>query len=269
MKKISQVLMCRPIYFQIKYVINPWMESQKVDETKALEQWEKLYQTYKDLEIDVQLIEQQEVAPDMVFTTDIGLTKNKKILMSNFATRERQEEERIFETWFTDNGYQIERLPDDCQFEGGDFQKWNGSMFGGHGFRTTENSMERVGRGLDFEVIPLKLIDSRFYHLDTCLLPISDSLVFYYQDAFAPESVAELKKRVSNLVPFSQRQAFGFMSNSVVTDGHVVCQNPDIEFTQILQENGYDVIEIDMSEFNKSGGGIHCLTQILQENAVV
>ena len=33
-------------------------------------------------------------------------------------------------------------------------------------------------------VVPLTLIDPRFYHLDTCFAPLSDGFVMYYPAAF-------------------------------------------------------------------------------------
>ena len=256
--------MCRPTYFKIKYVINPWMQSQKVDHDKALAQWENLYKTYESLGIKIQLIDQVEANPDMVFTTDSGVFKDDAIVLSNFATKERQGEAAVFETWFEQRGYTVKRLPEGYFFEGGDFLFWHGSFFGGYGFRAEEKTLAEIGTALDSEVIPLHLVDNYYYHLDTCLMPVNDSLVFYQEPAFAPESIALLKKRIPQLIPFTKKQAASLCANGVISAKDVVCQNPDEEFKKIMADNGYNVITVDVSEFNKSCGGIHCLTKILK-----
>lgn len=40
-------LMCKPRYFDVEYVINPWMEGNqgKVDKALAARQWQNLYDT--------------------------------------------------------------------------------------------------------------------------------------------------------------------------------------------------------------------------------
>ncbi|MGB8733940.1 MAG: hypothetical protein WCC99_22005 [Candidatus Sulfotelmatobacter sp.] len=51
------------------------------------------------------------------------------------------------------------------------------------------------------EVIPLRLVDPRFYHLDTCFCPLSNGEVMYYPAAFDPES----QKRIQDRYPKAKR----------------------------------------------------------------
>ena len=44
------------------------------------------------------------------------------------------------------------------------------------------------------EILPLELVDSRFYHLDTCLCPLSGGELLYFPPAFdryGQEAIAE------------------------------------------------------------------------------
>jgi len=60
-KKIAKVLMCQPSFFDtLDYVINPWMKPGKINEERALREWNSLVELYKKLNISVEVIEQKK-----------------------------------------------------------------------------------------------------------------------------------------------------------------------------------------------------------------
>jgi N-dimethylarginine dimethylaminohydrolase len=266
-KLIKSVLMCKPLYFdQLDYVINPWMTPGKINERRTMQEWNKLVQTYKEQGITVAVIDQKKGSPDMVFATDQGIVSGKKVLLSRFWTDERKKESAHYEKWFQDNGYTITYLPEGIYFEGnGDSYFWRDLLFIGIGYRADNKTCKAVSKLLDVEVIPLEIIDPKFYHLDVGFFPLNNETIFYYPPAFSEKSRGVLKKLVPNLIEFSKEEAYRFCANSVVTDHHVIHQKNNQSFTDKLQELGYSSIEVDASEFMKSGGGIHCLTNILEE----
>jgi N-dimethylarginine dimethylaminohydrolase len=89
---------------------------------------------------------------------------------------------------------------------------------------------------------------------------------FYYPPAFSEQSREVLKKLVPNLLEFTKEEVDGFAANSVVTDHHVIHQSGNKTFKQKLRDLGYTSVEVDMQEFMKSGGGTHCLTNVLEES---
>ena len=70
---------------------------------------------------------------------------------------------------------------------------------------------------------------------------------------------------VPNLIEFSKEEIEGFASNSVVTGSSVIAQSGNPTFKEKLKKLGYQTVEVDLSEFVKSGGGANCLTNILEE----
>ncbi len=257
----AEVLMCRPTYFEVIYEINPWMHNQHVDTAKALEQWNNLVEAYRNNGIIVNIIEQVQGLPDMAFAADQAVVTGKTALMANFAKEERRSETTHYETWFKEHGFTLHHLPADEYFEGnGELQPWNGQFFIGTGFRTSEKSLPTIEEILGKPLQPITLIDPYFYHLDTCLFPLDDETVFYFPDAIHEDSQEILKNRVTNLISLSREEANTFVSNSVVIGKTVFCQKVLPEFKRVVEERGFTLIEVDVSEFNKSGGGIHCLT---------
>ena len=85
--------MCRPIDFNVKYVINPWMQLGSVNPQLALNQWKVLVETFVNLGVDVKTVVQDKLWPDMVFSADQGLIWNDQVLLSNFRFEQRQGEQ--------------------------------------------------------------------------------------------------------------------------------------------------------------------------------
>jgi len=257
--------MCRPNYFRVDYSINPWMKIGSVNQPNAVVQWGKLVNEYQKLGLEVSIIDQVEKFPDMVFVADQGiLIDNSTILLSRFRYQERKDESEVYSKWYQDNGYTVKRLPENLYFEGnGELQRWRDILLIGTGFRTTEHAAHTVGKILSREVMSLELIDERFYHLDTCLMVLNSDTVFYYPSAFSLKSISDLQSRIPNLVEINDQDVINFALNSVVVESTVVMQVGSIEMRAKINELGYRVIDLDVSEFIKAGGGAHCLTGYL------
>ncbi len=259
--------MCQPLFFNsLNYVINPWMKPGTITTKKALTEWKQLVKTYEQQGITVEVINQQKNNPDMVFATDQGIVRDKKVILSRFWHDERKGETVHYEKWFRKKGYTILYLPNDIYCEGnGDTFLWRDKLLIGLGYRADKKTSHALGKLLDREVISLEITDPKFYHLDVGLFPLNNETIFYYPPAFSQKSRGVLKKIVPNLIEFTREEAYGFCANSVVTDHHVIHQKGNPTFQTKLKQLGYASIEVEAGEFMKSGGGIHCLTNILEE----
>jgi len=267
-KIVKKILMCEPKFYEINYVINPWMKIGSVNKKGAFKQWENLLNIYQKLGIKVEVIEPKKELPDMVFTADQGIVYKDEVLLSSFCYWQRRKENQVFEKWFEKSSYKIRRLPGDLCFEGNGDCLWFGKkLLMGFGFRTQQENVDKIKKVWEkIEVLPLQLINPYFYHLDTCLFVLNDQTIFYYPEAFSKTSEQLLKKIVPNLIKLEKKEAFNFAANSVVTDHQIICQGKNFRFVKEVERLGYKTKEIDISEFNKSGGGIHCLTGVLEEN---
>lgn len=264
-KVIKEVLMCNPLHYSISYTINPWMKVGSENKNIAQMQWQKLCQTYFDLGIKVNLIDQQPNIPDMVFSTDQGIVKGKKVIISNFRFKERKGERKPYLEWFTSHGYELIFIPEKAYFEGnGECLFFGQKLLIGIGFRANMLTCKYLKKTLAVEVIPLELINPFFYHLDTALFVLNEEVVFYYPEAFSKKSQKVLKRLVPNLIPFNDFEANNFAANSVVTDHQVILNKTLPNFRNDLAKLGYKSIEVDISEFAKAGGGAHCLTNVLK-----
>jgi len=262
--KLVSVLMCKPTYFSVEYQINPWMKPGTVDQKKAMEQWENLKQAYQNAGIKVNVIEQDKNQPDMVFAADQGIVLNSttnSVLLSSFRYPQRQGETIFYQKWLNQNGYLTHNLPANHYFEGGgEIIPFYKGYLVGQGFRNSADSIEFITKNYQIPFFPLQLINQKYYHLDTCLFVLSDTTAFYYKPAFAEESIKTLQNLFPDLIEISENDVSQFAANSVVSGSSVFCNVGCNDFVNQIKQRGFDCIQVDISEFMKSGGGIHCLT---------
>ena len=262
-----KLLMCKPDYFDVTYSINDWMDvNDPVDKAMAKQQWEKLHQTYLDLGYEVELIEPVESLPDMVFTANGGLIHRDKTVLPRFKHQQRQGETPLFEKWFRENLPDNDVLVPDGLFEGeGDALFVGDKLYGGYGFRSSKEEYAQIAEFLGVDVVLLELIDPRFYHFDTCFSVLDSQTVAYYPGAFSDESQELIDKHIPYTIQVDENEAEAFGLN-MFSDGKnaVVAVQAEV-FRKELEDRGYNVIPVDVSEFRKSGGGIKCLTLLLEQ----
>ncbi|MDJ0796275.1 MAG: TIGR00300 family protein [Calothrix sp. MO_167.B12] len=259
-------LMCAPDHYDVDYVINPWMEGNihKSSRDRAVDQWHKLHQTIKEHAI-VDLVTPEKGWPDMVFTANAGLVLGKTVVLSRFLHKERQGEEPYFQKWFEENGYTVHVLPQELPFEGaGDalLDREGRWLWAGYGFRSELDSHPYLAKWLDVEVLSLRLIDDRFYHLDTCFCPLTNGYLLYYPPAFDSYSNRLIEMRVApeKRIVVSEPDAVNFACNAVNVDHIVIMNQASDKLKTQLADVGFQVIETPLTEFLKAGGAAKCLT---------
>ncbi len=267
----KQWAMCPPQYFGVEYVINPWMEGQigRANNQVAQRQWQALYDILST-RANVHLIPAIRGLPDMTFTANAGLVLGNTFVPSTFRFPQRQPEENYFIQWFREQGYNIVDLGEEGTFEGeGDalFQPGEQLLWAGYGVRSALVVHTRLCEIFDVEVISLRLVDQRFYHLDTCFAPLDDGCVVYYPRAFDEASLELLHARVppQKRLAVSDEDALNFSCNGVVSGETYICNQPTESFCRHLKSWGYEVIATPLSEFMLAGGAAKCLSLCLTQ----
>lgn len=259
-------LMCAPDHYDVDYVINPWMEGNihKSSRDHSVEQWQKLYHIIKDRAI-VDLVPPEKGWPDMVFTANAGLVLGDNVVLSRFMHKERQGEEPHFQTWFEKNGFNVFVLPKDLPFEGaGDalLDREGRWLWAGYGFRSELDSHPYLAKWLDIEVLSLRLIDPRFYHLDTCFCPLSGGYLLYYPPAFDTYSNHLIERRVpaEKRIVVEELDAVNFACNAVNINHIIIMNKVSNDLKERIASVGFEIVETPLSEFLKAGGAAKCLT---------
>jgi N-dimethylarginine dimethylaminohydrolase len=265
------ILMCAPTYFGVDYVINPWMEHHVGDADHALAtmQWNELRWRLQ-AEAQLEFVPPEPALPDMVFTANAGLVVGKRVIVSRFRTMERRGEEPFFEGWFVRRGLEIEPWPEDVAFEGaGDalLDRKRNLIWCGFGFRSSSDAPGLIERIIERRTIALRLVDPRFYHLDTCFCPLSGGRLLYYPPAFndAARETIETIVPAADRIAVDARDAAAFACNAVEANGRIFMNSASPDLQAKLRYFGLDPVVTPLTEFLKAGGGAKCLTLRLDE----
>jgi len=256
------ILMCAPDYYGIEYEINPWMSRGRQSDPEASRaQWEALRDLLASLGARIELIPPVSGLPDLVFTANAGLVWRETVFLSRFRPEARQGETAVNEDWFRAHGFQTELPPDQWSFEGaGDALFCGETLYAGYVIRSDAAAMQWLAGRIGCRVIPLQLVDSRYYHLDTCFCPLSTTEALYFPPAFDAYAQKALEAHVPQLIAVETREAERFCCNAVVLGRHVVLNTGCPRLEEELTRRGYIPHSTELGEFIKAGGSAKCLT---------
>jgi N-dimethylarginine dimethylaminohydrolase len=266
------ILMCPPDFYGIEYEINPWMSrGRQSDSAESRRQWQALHELIVSLGARIELMQPIEHLPDLVFTANAGLVWHDKVFISQFRHEARQRETPYDEAWFRNFGFRTISLPEKYDFEGaGDALFLGDTLFAGYLIRSDARSMQWVARQIGCRVIPLQLVDDRYYHLDTCFCPLSPAEAIVYLPAFDEYGQKALREHVPHLIEVEPAEAERFACNAVVLGRDVVLNTSCPVLEAALRDHGYAPHSTELGEFIKAGGSAKCLTLRLDgENAAV
>ncbi|MBW8486647.1 dimethylargininase [Actinomadura parmotrematis] len=254
-------LMCRPDHFAVTYAINPWMDpAAGADTARAVAQWEALRAAYLELGHTVELIDPLPGLPDMVFAANGALVVGGRVYGASFTHPERAAEGPAYSAWLAAAGFADVLAPSHTNEGEGDFLTMDRLILAGTGFRTDLAAHQEAQEHLGRPVVTLRLVDPRFYHLDTALFPLDGENVAYYPGAFSSGSRAVLERLFPDALLASEADA-AVLGLNAVSDGRNVVVNAEASgLIAALEERGYRPVPVDLSELRKAGGGPKCCT---------
>jgi N-dimethylarginine dimethylaminohydrolase len=258
---VRTYLMCPPQYFTVDYAINPWMHpDHPVDTGRAMRQWEQLRATFIRLGHAVRTIAPVPGLPDMVFAANGACVIDGKVLGARFRYPQRAAEGPAYLDWFTGQGYPVVRAPGAVNEGEGDLVFAGRALLAGHGFRSDPAVASEAAELFGLPVISLRLVDPRFYHLDTALVVLDADTAAYYPAAFDDASRASLASHFTELIEAKDEDAEVLGLNAISDGYHVVLPAQARSLAAQLAGAGFEPVPVDLSEFLKSGGGPKCCT---------
>jgi N-dimethylarginine dimethylaminohydrolase len=254
-------LMCPPEHFAVTYAINPWMHpDQSADASVAMAQWERLRQVYLGLGHQVSVIDPVPGLPDMVFAANGATVVDGTVLGVRFRHPQRAAEARAYLDWFRDRGWPSVHAPRFVNEGEGDILVTGRTLLAGYGFRSDVEAARELEAVFGRRVVSLRLVDPRFYHLDTALCVLDDSTAMYYPAAFDDAGRAALATVFAELIEAKDEDAEVLGLNAVSDGYHVVLAAEATGLARQLEVRGFEPVPVEMSELRKAGGGAKCCT---------
>ena len=101
---------------------------------------------------EVKIVLHLKINPDLVFTANSGIIKDKDVLIANFKYQERRGEEDLYMNWFSNNGYNVGRIPSEFKFEGrGDAFVYGNYLVGSYGIRSDKEALLFIAEEFQLE----------------------------------------------------------------------------------------------------------------------
>ena len=268
-------LMCPPTYYGVHYDINPWMTHNVGAPTEsAARQWDRLVEVMQTTgNADIALLDPQTGVPDQVFTGSSALVFGKLAIVSSFRYEERRREQALSRAWFAQNGFATTYLASTI-FEGaGDalFDRRRPILFVGYGWRSERQAALQLSDHVAVRVLPLQLVDPRFYYLYTALCPLASGHVMAYMDAFSEHSQRLLRQAIEpdHLIEVGTGDAVDFACNALEIGDAVIMHAATRSLQSRLHAVGYRTFQTDLSEFMRAGGAARSLALRLDDGPAV
>jgi N-dimethylarginine dimethylaminohydrolase len=253
--------MCEPRYFAVRYTINPWMDpTSPVDRDLATRQWCSLVETYRRLGHEVREIEPIDGLPDRVFAANGATVAGGRVYGARFKFPERAAEGPAYLSWFRDAGFRGIYQAQHVNEGEGDLLVAGRRLLAGTGFRTERAAHAEASSVLGLPAVTLRLVDPRYYHLDTALCVLDATNIAYLPSAFDGLSQEKLRALYPDAVIADERDAAVFGLNAVSDGLHVVLPEGAHGLRAELSARGYLPVPVELSELRKAGGGPKCCT---------
>ncbi len=263
--------MCEPRYFTVRDVKNPFMQGSIVDQARAQLQWDALRQAIEAAGVATFTIEPVPDLEDMVFSANqsfAGRTSagERFAVMSRMRYPSREREVPYYRSWLREHGFKEIQIDLTGEYlEGHGDLLWHPGeplVWAGHGFRSSRTGVDRFRTAMaaqGIQVRPLELVDPRFYHLDTCFSPLNNEAALIYPGAFSAEAMADLRKFWDRLYEVHVDDALRLVCNGIVAQGRLITSYMPARIVPVLATEKLLPAVVDLSEFEKAGGGAFCM----------
>jgi N-dimethylarginine dimethylaminohydrolase len=268
-------LMCPPEWYTVDYVLNPWMatgragHAHRISRDLAFAQWKGFHNVLRSV-ADVRLLHPEPGCPDMVFLGHGALVNHGVAAVSSFHPPQRRAESTYLRRWLASQGFLLWETPRETAFEGdGDivFNDAGTALWAAHGVRTCKSAHRHIADAWHVPMTSLHLIDPRFYHLDLCFTPLHGNYLLYYPGAFDGPSLAAIEQAypANRRVAVSEADATRMACCALNLDRSIFTGEISPELARRLFDAGFDVVQLELSEFIKGGGGAKSLALRLSD----
>jgi N-dimethylarginine dimethylaminohydrolase len=263
-------VMVEPTHFRVEYRINPFMDpADQPDPELAPAQWRELVATIERLGGTVEALPQRPDAPDMVYAMNLGLglvraDGAEHVVMSHMRFPQRRMETGSAQPWFAGRGFTTSYVGRDgvgAHLEAGDAFAFGDALLVGYGPRTEELALKHLASEMGIRVRGFRITHPGMYHFDLAFCPLDERRAIVCPSALDDASAAALLALVPEPLVLTEEEALTtFAANSIVIGKTVVMPACPDRVRAQLEEWGFEVVVVDVSEFHKGGGSIRCLT---------
>lgn len=226
----------------------------KPDYEKAVEQHSNYICALKECGLNVTVLETLNDFPDSTFIEDVALCTSKFALITNPGATERNGEKIFIQEPLQKFFSIIEEINPPGSLDAGDVMMAGNDFYIGISERTNHEGAEQLINilqkyGMTGTKVPLHTM----LHLKTGLSYLENNNLL-----ISGEFINNHAFNKFNQIVVCEKEAYA--ANSLWVNGKVLVPMGFPETKTKIQDAGYTIIEIDVSEFQKLDGGLSCLS---------
>ena len=262
--KLKSVLLAKPLYLDVGIIAleTPWQKANigNIDKNLAIKQHEKMVDMLKNENVECFFLKPIKGDTEQKDCRDVGLISSKGAIVATQRHMDiKKDEDLVFIEFCDKHKIPVLNRNQKIRFEGGDFffVDKNSALIG-LGPRTklkdTETIKELLNKN-DFQMVPHKVS----HHLDGAFNIISKNLVVVDERYLNKKDFPYLEGK--NIISVVKEDPMTMPTNFLLLEENKILTDiGSHNFNKILEKEGVDVIEIDVSELKKNGGSVRCMT---------
>ncbi|MGN0352440.1 MAG: dimethylarginine dimethylaminohydrolase family protein [Roseburia sp.] len=262
---LKKVLISTPLYLKaakINEIAKKW--DYELDVDKMMLEHAAFVKAYQENGVEVEILPADEKRPNGVFARDFGGCVKEGYILGNFRLPLRYKEHTDYEAKMAELGVPKIAEVKEGLFEGGDFMFLNEKTIAvGMLDRTNERGVEEIREQLapyGYEIIGVPS-DPKYLHLDMMFNLVDEHLAVSYEEGLPEEFRKWVKAHDIEIIPVEEEAIFKHGCNLQALGNHrVMSLKQNSYVNRELEKRGMNVVELDITEILKAGGGPHCMT---------
>jgi len=226
----------------------------KPDYSLALQQHENYITALKSCGLTVKVLDPDENFPDSTFIEDTCLITPKCSIIMNPGADTRKDETISIRAVIEDLGRPVEEITFPGTVDAGDIMMVGDHYYVGLSDRTNLGGANQLEKILKKYSLGLSIVKfDTVLHLKTGISYLENNNLLAWGEFLTKSEFQHF-----NILEISPDEAYA--ANSVWINDKVITPKGFSKTKQIIADAGYEVIEVDVSEFQKLDGGLSCLS---------
>ena len=220
----------------------------------ALKQHAKYIDALKRSGLDVIVLGQDENFPDSTFIEDTCLMTPNCAIITNPGVSSREGETKKVDEAVKKLGLNMEYIKSPGTLDAGDIMMVKDHYFVGLSERTNIEGAKQLSKILEkYYMTSSTIILETVLHLKTGVSYLEENNLLA-----TGEFLTKTELQKFNILKVDANEAYA--ANSVWINGYVLVPEGFPKTKELIADAGYEIIEVDVSEFRKLDGGLSCLS---------
>lgn len=224
--------------------------SHTISVEKAKNQHRQYCQILSDLGIDLIQLDPDDRFPDSCFVEDTAIIHQNKALISRMGIQSRRGEEQSILEILTEY-LSVKQTPSPATIEGGDVIHFSDFLISGLSQRTNLKGIHSIQEWLEIDVKTVSAPE--ITHLKSYVTYLDHNTVIMNTRFVNHPIFLDFDK----IVVIDHES---YAANTLTINGAVLVPKNHSTVVKQLKNHGYDVVTINMSEFEKCEGALTCLS---------